>query len=332
MTKQYNYCLDYIKGIACIFVVCMHCEFPGIMGATVQTISRFCVPFFFMVSGYYCYRSVPVSHTDRKRKVGHIFRITVYSSLFYVLFALIRYCICDDVSFSVSKRDVIEFALFNNMKIIVSQMWFLYALLYVYIAYLWFGGAQWYKRYSLVITTVCLFLYVVLAQGLHVVGISAPNFFYRNWMIEGIGFFTLGFSLHIYKKKVRVKNTILFWVIAITTMLSIIERYLLGRDFGVNICSIPQVTALFLYAINNPVRHKGMIQLLGRDCSMMVYILHPAVWHSVEGLYKLIGIMDCITAQYTKPILVVFLTILCAFYFNRVISMVKSRQSIVVNK
>ena len=51
MTKQYNYCLDYIKGIACIFVVCMHCEFPGIMGATVQTISRFCVPFFSYLCG-----------------------------------------------------------------------------------------------------------------------------------------------------------------------------------------------------------------------------------------------------------------------------------------
>jgi len=58
--KQYNNCLDFIKGIACIFVVFMHCEFPGIMGIVVQTISRFCVPFFFMVSGYFCYQSVTV--------------------------------------------------------------------------------------------------------------------------------------------------------------------------------------------------------------------------------------------------------------------------------
>ena len=54
--KQYNYCLDFIKGIACIFVVFMHCEFPGILGTAVQAISRFCVPFFFMVSGYFCFR------------------------------------------------------------------------------------------------------------------------------------------------------------------------------------------------------------------------------------------------------------------------------------
>lgn len=54
--KQYNYCLDYLKGIACIFVVFMHCEFPGVMGIAVQAISRFCVPFFFMVSGWFCFR------------------------------------------------------------------------------------------------------------------------------------------------------------------------------------------------------------------------------------------------------------------------------------
>ena len=54
--KQYNYCLDFIKGIACMFVVFMHCEFPGIMGTAVQAVSRFCVPFFFMVSGYFCFR------------------------------------------------------------------------------------------------------------------------------------------------------------------------------------------------------------------------------------------------------------------------------------
>ena len=54
--KQYNYCLDYLKGIACIFVVFMHCEFPDMLGTAVQAISRFCVPFFFMVSGYFCFR------------------------------------------------------------------------------------------------------------------------------------------------------------------------------------------------------------------------------------------------------------------------------------
>ena len=38
--KQYSYCLDWVKGIACIFVVFLHCVFPGILGVAVQAISR----------------------------------------------------------------------------------------------------------------------------------------------------------------------------------------------------------------------------------------------------------------------------------------------------
>lgn len=55
--KQYNYCMDFLKGIACILVVFIHVKFPGDFGQAVQAIARFAVPFFFMVSGYYCYRS-----------------------------------------------------------------------------------------------------------------------------------------------------------------------------------------------------------------------------------------------------------------------------------
>lgn len=78
MPKEYNYCLDYIKGIACIFVVLMHCEFPGILGIAVQAVSRFCVPLFFMVSGYFCYKPIMQVHVGEKsyiRKIKHVFKI-----------------------------------------------------------------------------------------------------------------------------------------------------------------------------------------------------------------------------------------------------------------
>lgn len=54
-SKHYNPCLDFIKGIACICVIFMHCEFPGVVGIVVQAVSRFSVPLFFMVSGYFCF-------------------------------------------------------------------------------------------------------------------------------------------------------------------------------------------------------------------------------------------------------------------------------------
>ena len=212
------------------------------------------------------------------------------------------------------------------MKVIVSQMWFLYALLYVYIVFLWIGGKEWFKRYSLLITTVCLTLYVILAQGLHLAGISVPNFIYKNWLIEGIGFFSLGFVLH-QRPKNNVSNSVLLIVFFSFTLLSLLERYLLGRDFGVNICSIPQVIALFLYGINNPNKHKGVLQKLGKTCSMFIYILHPFVWHSLERIYCAMQVENNRLAMYIMPILVLGITITLSIACFKVQSKLNNRSA-----
>ena len=175
---------------------------------------------------------------------------------------------------------------------------------------LWIGGKEWYKRYSIPIAAVCLTLYIALAQGLHIAGSFVPNFVYRNWFVEGLGFFTLGFILHQYQDRLKIGNNVLLTLVFVFTILSLVERYLLGRDFGVNICSIPQVIALFLYGINNSTRHEGMLQKLGKTCSMFIYILHPFVWHSLERVYNTMHIENVSIAMYMMPVLVLGITIL----------------------
>ena len=39
--------LDCAKGIACIFVILIHCTFPSIVGEILRAIARFAVPLFF---------------------------------------------------------------------------------------------------------------------------------------------------------------------------------------------------------------------------------------------------------------------------------------------
>ena len=74
--REYNYCLDFIKGIACICVVFMHCEFPGVLGTAIQCVSRFCVPFFFMVSGYYCYDAKKNTTEEKtKRAISFLYNL-----------------------------------------------------------------------------------------------------------------------------------------------------------------------------------------------------------------------------------------------------------------
>ena len=141
-------------------------------------------------------------------------------------------------------------------------------------------------------------VYFVMAQGMHLTGYSIPNMVYRNWLIEAFPFFMLGHWIHENQDEIHISNQVLKICIIVTTLLCLSERWIMGRDFGVNIVTIPQVLALFIYAVKNPERHKGIVQRIGRDCSMMVYILHPAVWHSMEGIYIKCGWTGNLPALY----------------------------------
>ena len=337
--KQYNYCLDFIKGIACIFVVFMHCEFPGIMGVAVQAISRFCVPFFFMVSGYFCFRPL-LQNADGQttlatnwkgrdshniwKKVKHIARITLYASLFYLVFVLLLQSIFHNQDFTISKLSIVAWGIFNAPVVVAGQYWFLFALLYAYIFY-WILERLNFRKYAYILAAAMFVVYVVLAQGAHLAGYGIPNMIYRNWLVEAFPYFMLGHWIHENQDNIKISNRALITIIIVSTLLCWVERWFMGRDFGVNIVTIPQVFALFVYGIKNPTRHKGVIQKLGRDCSMMVYILHPAVWHTFESVYDKVGLSANMVALYMMPILVLGFSIFFSLLFNAVKAMFKER-------
>ena len=319
ISKSYNYCLDFIKGIACICVVFMHCEFPGRLGVVIQTISRFCVPFFFMVSGYFCYypgndECGGLTRNQLLRKIRHIGTIVLWSSLFYLLVAFGTSYFYGYPSFVV-KQQVFRFLAFNVLFIVSGHLWFLFALLYDYIIWgiLYRKGKILWLYY---ISFFMFFAYIILAQGAYLGGLTVPKWLYRNWLVEGLAFFMLGHWIHHKKERLSIPNRFLIWTILLSTVLCLPERYLLGRDFGVNVMTYPQVIALFLYAINNSDRHPGILQIIGKRYSMWVYILHPFVYHSMDGLYKRLSLTTNMAVNYLRPVIAVLITLsLSAFCF-----------------
>lgn len=103
----------------------------------------------------------------------------------------------------------------------------------------------------------------------------------------------------------------------------------MGRDFGVNICTLPQVFALFLYAVKNPERHAGIVQRIGRDCSMLVYVLHIFVWQVLVYVYGALGVDKNTVALYLLPIFVVIVSIMMALLFNWTVLNFKKESQII---
>lgn len=338
--KLYNYNLDFIKGIACMFVVFMHCEFPGIIGTAVQAVSRFCVPFFFMVSGYFCFKPLVVetesciskpmtreSILRIGRKLTHIGKITFWASVFYLTFVLLQQLCLHNQNLQLSAKEAFNWFVFNQPKIIAGQYWFLFALLY---AYAFYGILESFRlrKFAYILAAMMFIVYVVMAQGVHMVGYHVPNMFYRNWLVEAFPYFMLGHWIHENQDRTNISNKLLIATIVTTTLLCWVERWFMGRDFGVNIVTIPQVFALFVYGIKNPKKHEGIVQRIGRDCSMLVYILHPAVWHSLEGIYSKLRWNDNMIALYMMPILVLGMSIMFSIAFNKLMDKVTKKPTI----
>ena len=309
--KKYNYCLDFIKGIACILVVFMHCEFPGILGTAVQAVSRFCVPLFFMVSGYFCYfmSEQPAEISSKMiKKIKHVSKITFYACIAYVLFDIVQYTVFDYSVFSFDKKSLLYLILFNKPFIVAGQDWFLFALLYDYILFALVLELKIVKQVHFV--AACMIaVYIALAQGAHLFGIYIPNCFYRNFLIEGLCFFGMGNWIRQNQGNLDFNSSWLLAFAAICTAMCPVERFALGRDFGVNILTFPQVFCLFLYAVNNPEKHAGFVQIIGKRYSMFVYIIHPIVWHSMEHFYNNQHLTQNRAALYLMPLIVVTLTL-----------------------
>lgn len=141
-----------------------------------------------------------------------------------------------------------------------------------------------------------------------------PNCWYRNFLVEGFAFFLLGHCIRAGEDRLRIRNGLSVAVIAVFTLGCVAERRLMGRSFGVNICTIPQVAAIFLLCLKKPETGSRSLPgrilcAIGRHISLYVYVIHPFIWRFVNWLYKL-GLQNAWRYMgWLKPILVLALTV-----------------------
>lgn len=298
-----NSCLDWIKGAACFFVVFMHCEFPGKLGVLVQCVSRFCVPFFFMVSGYFAWYEKP-KRPRYAAKLRHVGCITLFAVLFYLCVNCLRSGFSWIRLTDWSSVNWLKFLLFNEPNFVAGQLWFLFALFYVYVLWAITDRLKLY-RFAYPMIPVLLSAYLLLAQGAYCLGFRIPNYLYRNFLIEGFPLFLLGHLIHHNQTKIHISNRVFLTVLIASTLLCMVERKLFGRDFGIQVCTFPQVISLFLLGCANPQFGKGsLLARFGLLYSMYIYILHPFVMVVVPALYRRLRLTDSVPAAYLQPILV----------------------------
>ena len=129
-----NSCIDFIKMIACIFVIHIHYPISGKVGEGINCIAQFAVMYFFMVSGYYLRG---VDKDKLKKRIRHIGLLCLISTLLYLLIDYVLFSIFGHsdswikIRFSLGR--IVRFLVVNDLSnISAGHLWYLYALLYIY--------------------------------------------------------------------------------------------------------------------------------------------------------------------------------------------------------
>lgn len=268
--------IDILRMIAAFAVVIIHTS--GV-NPYVNAVSRFAVPLFFMISGYfYC-----VSKEKKRCRIRKIFILTITVNILIFLFQLLskgygfQYFI---VTFTPKKLMI--FLLLNESSV-EFHLWFLSALLYCMIVD-YFVSVFFNKRKKLLMAVI-----IVLFLGYFIVEkVGDSNIYMRNFLFFGLPYFWLG---KIFKDiditKIKIKNFSLVLFIILFSVLILAEKYILVTYFSLNsarnqyMCTLFLCLSVFTLALKNPLENPGkilgFIASAGRKCSLGIYIIHPIV-------------------------------------------------------
>lgn len=325
--KKNNYCLFVLEFFAAIFVVFIHCKFPGIFGDFIETVARFSVPFFFIVTGYFSFYS---DKTKIKEKIKKFVFILIMLFLLYFLYDVFYYIFLSKNSVlyffenTFTFKNIVYFLVFNNTTPVASHLWFLAALIYCYI-FLYFYN-DYKQKIMKIFMIIPVFTIPISAIIIYKFGMEYSTIF-RNWLFIGMPFISIGGYIKNNKEKIlKINNKINIYIILFSIFLICVERIILKYTlniklnlyYGAMLLSI----FIFIYCVKNPYRFKKLSNyLIGYSAN--IYYFH----------YLIVKIFDDILffkyynyiLKWLEPFLVVVITLIICF----VIKLIKNRKVVI---
>ena len=302
--KSRNMSLDVLKYIASYFVIFIHFMFSGVAGDIVEALSRFAVPVFFMVSGYFAYNNSAEKLISKMKK---IIKIYIWGAAIYICFRGIL-ILCDAGIKATGWYFISYFNPYFILKFIVfnlprssEHLWFLAALIYVYglqyfvvrwkvkdLIYLWAGIAL-------------LVIHLMLGVGLSAFGIVVPIYMVRNFLLMGYPLFCIGMLIRkkedLAHKLITYKRAVILIVIGLVE--TVISYFFSGKN-ELFIGSVLVAVALFIIAIKTRDREINGKLIKLSQTSTGIYL-----WHIIVGdILKMMFSADVVLLKNLLPFFV----------------------------
>ena len=268
-----NRAIDAVRAIACVFVLFVHCPLPGQAGVWVNSLARFAVPFFLMVSGYHALRPAPdKTLAAAKKRLAATAKLTLAGTAFYAVSNTLRCVFSGQRAFSwlsslLSPTGVRRFFIFNRAVFLSSVMYYLFMLLYVYALFMLFVRTGT-LRIALYAVPVLLAANVVMNEFL-----CLPWYWAGNFLLTGLPFFLLGYL--IAARGVRFARA--HWLIAPALLFACWETRF-NPEIYCGIGSVVASVCIFLTCLQHPQpRIPRWLVRFGQEGAPTLFIIHCGV-------------------------------------------------------
>lgn len=313
-----NHVLDAEKAVAAYMVVFLHLHFPGVTGEIFNAAARFAVPFFFMISGYFCWRKDGRTGERLPGKIRHTFFLCLTSFGFYIVWQWTQHII-DGRSPVLwfqemfEKENIRDFLYYNNTTALKWHLWFLPALLYCYLLFFAVEKLRVQKLAEILIP-ILLLCHFYMEEAAIFTGNEYRVMEFRNYLYTGFPFFMAGFWVHRHQEilKKYLKSKEIYFGIALGLVLSAGEYFLLGQ-MELFVGSVILTFSLFFLGVLKEKRKAPVfLAEIGVKYSFFIYLFHLAVSDAVKEAAGFAGIENNTVYLWLYPLLTAFLTTVLA--------------------
>ena len=331
MENQKNRTLELIKLVAAYMVVFIHVLFAGETGTAVESVGRFAVPLFFLISGFYSYQIKPEKIKKRAKSILVLAIVaTVCCTIFKVwqMYTTRGMQGIDAYFIRYTKPEVLFRLFFLNVTLSSGHLWYLFAILYVYIIFYFVTKFRVSDKAIFITSFSLLVAHLLLGEGLAILGITVKNYYIRNFFLMGIPCFGLGLFARKYKDKFRdIPNYLIYIAAFIGILESIISRFSFGRQ-EMYIGSLFILFALVCTFIKYSDAKIPSFVMALEGCSTYIYIFHNIIANIMKDLYPLFGLSmkRSLLLQNIHPILVCVVSTIVAYVIVRISAKIRKKQ------
>lgn len=278
MKNKRNKIIDLFRVFACALVIFCHTtySYQGI-NKIFTTMELFSMPYFYMVSGYFCYYSEDIRGKELINKylskIKHICFLIIMALVLEFVYSLLT---IGRLQINISTENIL-YLIGSNACYFYSKsqpLWFLFSLIYVYIFFCLLVLCRVQFKNLFYIASV-LFVILFILQFLFAKGYFTNNFVYRNWLFEGVPIMIIGMLLRKNADKFIMKKRNIVGLLMSGIILLFCESYL-NIGFEVTICGIFLAGLIILFSINCDFQFKttDILSWLGAKCTLIAYIIH----------------------------------------------------------